>query len=93
MGDAELYAKLEELRVELLKVARAVEDGSTVLGWMGALDARELRLVAHCVRYMADGPAGLTGHALMVVVARLAWLLERLDEAGATFVPDVDEEV
>ena len=47
--------------------------------------ARELRLVANCVEYWSGDPAGLPGHNLMLLVAKLAtnagWTQgERLDE-------------
>jgi len=34
--------------------------------------ARELRLVANCVEYLDGDPAGLPGHNLMLLVAKLA---------------------
>jgi hypothetical protein len=47
--------------------------------------ARELRLVRNCVEYRDGDPAGLPGHNLMLLVAKLAtndgWTQgERLDE-------------
>ena len=47
--------------------------------------ARELRLVANCVEYRDGDPAGLPGHNLMLLVAKLAandgWTQgDRLDE-------------
>ena len=46
---------------------------------------RELRLVANCVEYMDGDPAGLPGHNLMILVAKMAtykgWMHhDRLDE-------------
>lgn len=41
----------------------------------GALfDERELRLILNCVNYANGDPAGLPGHNLMVIVAKLCAL-------------------
>lgn len=43
--------------------------------WFNRLDERERRLVNNCVVYSRNDPAGLPGHALMLIVAKLTKIL------------------
>lgn len=49
--------------------------------WRGRLSEREQRLVANCIAYAANDPAGLPGHNLTVVVAKMSALLDDLSSA------------
>lgn len=44
--------------------------------WSGRFTERELRLIANCEAYTKGDPAGLPGHNLMIVVAKLSQLLD-----------------
>jgi hypothetical protein len=39
-------------------------------------DERELRLIKNCINYTNNDPAGLPGHNLLVIVAKLMKMLE-----------------
>ena len=45
------------------------------------LDEREKRLINNCITYAADDPAGLPGHNLMVIIAKI-YVLSKLREDG-----------
>ena len=68
-------AKARELN-DLL-IAEAVEKQR--LGWWWHLDERQRQLVDNCITYASHEPAGLPGHNLMLIVAKMAELLNRVD--------------
>ena len=39
-------------------------------------DDRELRLIKNCQNYTIGDPAGLPGHNLMIIIAKLVYALE-----------------
>ncbi len=53
--------------------------------WRQRCDARQLRLIRNCQEYAAGDPAGLPGHQLLLIVARL---VELLDARATTEVQD-----
>ena len=55
--------------IEKLALAQAEVDAEAIKGFF---TVRELRLIRNCVEYAYDDPAGLPGHNLMVVVAKMA---------------------
>lgn len=51
-------------------------------GWRQViLDDRERSLVNDCVRYAQGDAAGLPGHNILLIIAKMADLLDRLDPA------------
>lgn len=44
--------------------------------WTRQLDERERRLVQNCCTYASSDPAGLPGHNLMIIVAKMAAILD-----------------
>lgn len=63
---------------------RLAQDYEAYLG--EHFDERELRLIANCCTYAANDPAGLPGHNLMIIVAKLANLMG-IDDAGGEDAP------
>ena len=57
--------------------------------WIGQFDERQASLIHHCRQYVTDGASGLPGHQLMLIVAKMAALL---DAAGSAFSFDVEVE-
>lgn len=49
---------------------------------MNNLDEREQRLVANCCAYAAGDPAGLPGHNLMIIIAKLKVQVDELQLAS-----------
>ena len=47
--------------------------------WYEHLDERQLRLIANCRNYSKNDPAGVPGHNLMIIIAKLAELLDEAD--------------
>lgn len=45
--------------------------------WKEHFDERQQRLIANCVTYAKNDPAGLPAHNVMVIVAMMADLLDR----------------
>ena len=74
MNDLEQLKKLGE-QIEKQKLKNAVD-----LGWLVRLTERERRIVQNCRDYANGDPGGITGHATMIVVNKMANLL---DEAGS----------
>lgn len=56
--------------------------GNTFLPWPEQFDGRQMALIHSCRQYVTDGAPGLPGHQLMLIVARMAALL---DAAGGVF--------
>ncbi|MCO5181535.1 MAG: hypothetical protein M9896_15950 [Candidatus Promineofilum sp.] len=48
-----------------------------VFKWRELLDEREVRLINNCKTYKNDDPAGLPGHNIMLIVAKMADLLDQ----------------
>jgi hypothetical protein len=46
------------------------------LPWTQRFDERELRLIDNCRVYGENDPAGLPGHNLMIIIAKMAELLD-----------------
>lgn len=44
--------------------------------WLESFDDRQMGLVHSCRQYVTDGAPGLPGHQLMLIVARMAALLD-----------------
>ena len=44
--------------------------------WYSEFDERQLRLVANCRNYAKNDPAGVPGHNLMILIAKMAKLLD-----------------
>lgn len=57
--------------------------------WIGQFDERQQGLIHSCRQYVTDGAPGLPGHQLMLIVAKMAALL---DAAGGTFSFGVETE-
>jgi len=53
----------------------AVVTSSTLGCWEDHFDLREFRLIQNCQEYAQGDPAGLPGHQLMLIVAKLIDLL------------------
>lgn len=45
-------------------------------GWRAEFDERQNGLIRNCIDYAAGNPAGLPGHGLMLIIARMAELLD-----------------
>lgn len=57
---------------------------STGSHWSAAFDDRQWRLIANCRVYTASDPAGLPGHNLMIIIERMAAMLDAATETGFT---------
>ena len=57
--------------------------------WPQLFDERQCNLISSCRQYVADGAPGLPGHQLMIIVAKLAVLL---DEVVGSYPPDESKE-
>ncbi len=44
--------------------------------WLESFDDRQIGLVNSCRQYVADGAPGLPGHQLMLIVAKMAAILD-----------------
>lgn len=67
-------------------VVAGAEMKDRVSHWTDHFDLREFRLIQNCQEYAKGDPAGLPGHQLMLIVAKMAELLlpaETGDLAGA----------
>jgi len=45
--------------------------------WRSEFTEREQALIANCETYAKDNPAGLPGHNLMVIIAKMAAKLDK----------------
>lgn len=71
---------------------RAITDDLLVQLLKSEFDDRELRLILNCLTYAENDPAGLPGHGLMLLVAKLLRVMQ-LDASlveAATLVEDED---
>lgn len=57
--------------------------------WIDQFDDRQRGLINSCRQYVTDGAPGLPGHQLMLIVARMAALL---DAAGGEIIIDAELE-
>lgn len=58
------------------------EQGTSVApDWTTHFDDRERRLINNCVDYATSDPAGLPGHNILIIVAKMVKLLDGLDKA------------
>jgi hypothetical protein len=73
---------------ERAMLAKAVENQESVAslmakllgeGWLAEFDERERRLIDNCRTYAANDPAGMPGHGLALIIARMADLLDELE--------------
>ena len=69
---------IEEMKQRILKL----EIEKRELGWRVAFDDRQRKLIANCCTYTAHEPAGLPGHNLMVIIERMAAMLNAATEQG-----------
>lgn len=45
--------------------------------WLDNFDERQRRLIQNCIGYTIHDPAGLPGHNLMVIIAKMVALLSK----------------
>lgn len=45
------------------------------MNWKAEFDEREQRLISNCVNHAKDDPAGLPGHNLILIIAKMAHVL------------------
>ena len=64
--------KLEEIRQHMF----AKDFERLKLGWRASFDERQRRLIDNCVLYAAKDPAGMPGHNLALIVAKMAAMLD-----------------
>ena len=57
--------------------------------WIEQFDDRQRGLIHSCRQYVTDGAPGLPGHQLMLIVGKMAALL---DEAGGEIIIDAELE-
>ena len=50
--------------------------------WDSDLSEREVGLLKNCEQYAANDPSGIPGHALMLLVAKLAQMLDESEREG-----------
>lgn len=66
------------------------EQGTSVApDWISHFDERERRLINNCVDYSMNDPAGLPGHNIMIIVAKMVKLLDGAN-AQETATPETD---
>lgn len=54
--------------------------------WHDGFDERQLRLIENCLNYALNDPAGLPGHQLMLIIAKLVSKLIDAEMVQAMFV-------
>jgi hypothetical protein len=69
----------EEDQGKLLEAQKELWKTAMKRGWRRHLDTRERRLVKNCRIYAQNDPAGMPGHALALIIAKLADLLDKKD--------------
>ena len=70
--------ELEELKERVLRHQLAQKE----MGWLVAFDDRQRGLIGNCRTYTANQPSGLPGHNLMVIIERMAAMLDAALEQG-----------
>lgn len=81
IGEELVRREEEALKVLRQKVeADALALTNTALrqdpGWLAEFDERQRRLIANCQVYASHDPAGLQGHNIMLIVDKMASLLD-----------------
>lgn len=74
--------KLTDQDAEKVRAAQEAEVRAflaTGQNWFRHFDERQQRLIKNCCAYSQGDPAGLPGHNLMIIVSKMALLL---DEVG-----------
>lgn len=78
------YEEIKErlLRMNLEDRKRVAEETLTEPGlpWTSGFSEREIRLIQNCKSYTGGDPAGLPGHNLMIIIERMAALLDAAHE-------------
>lgn len=73
-------------------------DGVEMVHWSKVFGKREQGLISNCVTYAMSNPAGLPGHNLMIIIAKMYQLLgsttgEGLVDLGKVYLFDEGKEV
>lgn len=55
------------------------------MNWLTKFNEREQRLISNCVNHAKDDPAGLPGHNLILIVAKMAEALDEFEQFGGLF--------
>jgi hypothetical protein len=66
-----MQSEIEELQKRIEKYTQA--------NWLRRLDERQRRLVANARLYAANDPAGMPGHQLALIVAKMADMLDEYE--------------
>ena len=74
----DIKAELAELEAEVTQ--RKIEH--QLLRWRAGFDDRQQQLIDNCKTYTGNNPAGLPGHNLMVIIERMAAMLDAAWERG-----------
>ncbi|HRT10185.1 MAG TPA: hypothetical protein P5233_17510 [Candidatus Paceibacterota bacterium] len=51
--------------------------------WQAEFDERQQRLIKNCEDYALSDPAGVPGHNLMLIVAKMSLMLDKMELASA----------
>lgn len=73
---------MDETKATTIKTRQqrtALDEPNDMSHWLACFDERQRRLIANCQTYAGGDPAGLPGHQLMLIVAEMFDMLERLD--------------
>jgi hypothetical protein len=69
--------KLDDLTAEAIREdQRRMVLESLRMGWLSNFDERQRRLIANARQYASGDPAGLPGHQLILIIAKMADLLD-----------------
>ncbi len=49
--------------------------------WKTKFDERQQRLIKNCEDYEANDPAGVPGHNLMLIIAKMSLMLDKMELA------------
>jgi len=72
----------EKMQDELDELQRRIENGMRA-SWLRRLDERQQRLVANARLYSGNDPAGMPGHQLALIIAKLADMLDEFEPVKA----------
>lgn len=72
----DLVAMEKRLQAETLMRDEALKAVEPDYGWRGQFSVRHRRLIANCQTYANNDPAGLQGHNLMLIVDKMATILD-----------------
>ena len=76
MDDSQELRPARKTAREMLEEQREAWIPNEPSGWRDVFDVRQQQLIVNCCTYYDDNPAGLPGHALMVIIAEMAALLD-----------------